>query len=83
MSRGDAIDLVSRSLWEAADADSATGGPDALRGIYPVVATVTADGWERVGDDELATRFEAIASEVLARSDVIVPVTTDLDGGGE
>jgi proteasome beta subunit len=67
MSRDDAIDLAVRSLWEAADADSATGGPDALRGIYPIVATVTADGWDQVGDDELATRFEAIASEVRAR----------------
>ncbi len=80
MDRGAAIDLVSRSLWEAADADSATGGPDALRGIYPVVATVTADGWERVDDAELATRFESIASEVLARSEVVAPVPSDVDG---
>jgi proteasome beta subunit len=65
--RDDAINLAARSLWEAADADSATGGPDALRGIYPIVATVTADGWQAVGDDELAQRFEAIASEVRAR----------------
>ena len=61
MTRDDAINLACRSLWEAADADSATGGPDALRGIYPIVATVTADGWERVDDDELAARYEAIA----------------------
>jgi proteasome beta subunit len=67
MSRDEAINLAARSLWEAADADSATGGPDALRGIYPIVATVTADGWQPVPDDELATRFEAIASEVRAR----------------
>ena len=67
LSRDDAINLAARSLWEAADADSATGGPDALRGIYPIVATVTADGWQQVGDDELAQRFEAIASEVRAR----------------
>jgi proteasome beta subunit len=59
MNRGDAIDLCVRALWEAADADSATGGPDPLRGIYPVVATVTAAGFERVGDDELRTRFAA------------------------
>ena len=69
MTRDEAVELVARSLWEAADADSATGGPDALRGIYPVVATVTADGWERVADDELATRYQAIAAQVLARSD--------------
>ena len=77
LDRGEAIDLASRSLWEAADADSATGGPDALRGIYPVVATVTADGWERVDDGELALRFEAIASAVLARSEAPDPIETD------
>ena len=59
--------LRVRSLWEAADADSATGGPDALRGIYPIVATVTADGWNAVSDDDLASRFERIAAEVRAR----------------
>ena len=50
-----AVDLACRALWEAADADSATGGPDALRGIYPIVATITADGLASgVADDELA-----------------------------
>ena len=67
MVRDEAITLACRSLWEAADADSATGGPDALRGIYPTVATVTAAGWERVGDDELASRYETIADEVRSR----------------
>ncbi len=67
LSRDEAIDLAVRSLWEAADADSATGGPDALRGIYPTVATVTADGWTAVDDTELAARFEAIAADVRAR----------------
>jgi proteasome beta subunit len=67
MSRDDAVALVCRALWEAADADSATGGPDALRGIYPIVATVTSDGWERLGDEELARRYEEIAAEVRAQ----------------
>jgi proteasome beta subunit len=61
LSREDAVDLVVRALWEAADSDSATGGPDPLRGIYPLVATITAAGFERVSDDELARRFEAAA----------------------
>ena len=60
--RDQAIDLACRALWEAADADSATGGPDALRGIYPIIATITADGWTRVEDDELAERYERIAA---------------------
>lgn len=67
LSRDEAVDLAARSLWEAADADSATGGPDALRRIYPVIATVTAEGWTRLDDDELAARYEAIAAEVQSR----------------
>jgi proteasome beta subunit len=67
LSREAAVALACRGLWEAADADSATGGPDALRGIYPVVATITADGWQRLDDIELATTFTAIAEEVRAR----------------
>ena len=67
LDRAAAVALVCRGLWEAADADSATGGPDALRGIYPVVATITADGWARLDDGELAGVFESIASEVRAR----------------
>ena len=67
LDRGEVIQLACRALWEAADADSATGGPDALRGIYPVVASITAAGWESVSDAELAVTFESIASEVRAR----------------
>lgn len=67
MTRDDAVDLVLKGLWEAADADSATGGPDALRGIYPVVATITADGFTRADDDELKTRYETIAAEFTSR----------------
>jgi proteasome beta subunit len=50
-----------------ADADSATGGPDALRGIYPVVATIDAGGWTRLDDDDLAARYETIVAEVRSR----------------
>lgn len=61
MGRDEAIELCVRALWEAADADSATGGPDPLRGIFPVVATITEAGFERVADDELRQRFQAVA----------------------
>ena len=67
MSRTEAVSLACRGLWEAADADSATGGPDVLRGIYPIVATITVDGWAKLDDAELATVFGEIASEVRAR----------------
>ncbi len=63
----DAIALLCRALWEAADADSATGGPDALRGIYPVVATITTEGWRRVPDADLAAIYQQIAASVTDR----------------
>jgi proteasome beta subunit len=57
MPRPQAVDLAILSLYEAADEDAATGGPDVVRGIYPTVATVTAAGFERVPDEEVAERF--------------------------
>jgi proteasome beta subunit len=54
------IDLAIEALFEAADEDSATGGPDLIRGIYPVVATITADGYNRIGDGDLAERTQAL-----------------------
>src|SRR5947199_6201000 len=42
--RAAAIELAIGGLYEAADEDSATGGPDVVRSIYPTVATVTTDG---------------------------------------
>jgi proteasome beta subunit len=67
LDRAAAVALACRGLWEAADADSATGGPDALRGIYPMVATITAQGWSLLDDAELANVFESIATEVRTR----------------
>jgi proteasome beta subunit len=64
LSRDEAVDLCVKGLWVAADNDSATGGPDPLRGIYPIVATVSAQGFQRVPDSELAERFARIAAEV-------------------
>jgi proteasome beta subunit len=63
LNHDEAVNLACRALWEAADADSATGGPDALRGIYPVVATITAQGWQRIDDADLADRYAAIAAQ--------------------
>ena len=46
--RDEAIDLVVHALYRAAEEDSATGGPDLVRGIFPVVATITAEGYQQV-----------------------------------
>lgn len=58
--RATVIDLAIEALFQAADEDSATGGPDPIRGIYPVIATITDEGYQRADDDELAERTETM-----------------------
>ena len=60
MDRARSIEIAVQALYEAADEDTATGGPDPIRGIYPTVATITANGFERVPDEEVAERFRAL-----------------------
>ncbi len=67
-SRADTLDLVINALFQAADEDSATGGPDLVRRIFPVIATITADGFTRVDDDEIASRFSGLLAELEARA---------------
>src|SRR3954452_13803999 len=66
MAWNDTIEFAVQALYEAADEDSATGGPDAVRGIYPTVATITAGGFEPVSETEVAERFTAV---ILAKSE--------------
>src|SRR6476619_1156743 len=54
----DAVALGIRSLFAAADEDAATGGPDLIRGIYPMVAIIDADGFRLLDDDDVATRAQ-------------------------
>jgi proteasome beta subunit len=49
----DAALTCLHALYDAADDDSATGGPDLIRRIYPMVASVTADGFRRLSDEEV------------------------------
>ncbi len=64
LDREDAIDLAISALFQAADEDSATGGPDLVRGIFPTIATITGDGFTRVGNDEVADRFRTLIADL-------------------
>ncbi|HEV2375874.1 MAG TPA: proteasome subunit beta [Streptosporangiaceae bacterium] len=63
MTSVDAITVCMQALYDAADDDSATGGPDMARHIYPVLATVTADGFQRLADAEAGEYAEAVVTE--------------------
>ena len=60
LSADEAIELLINALFQAADEDSATGGPDLVRGIYPMVATITSAGFERLADDDVSARFRGL-----------------------
>ncbi len=62
LSTEEAIRLAVEALYDAADDDTATGGPDLTRKIYPVVMTATAEGTRRLSDDEAAAVAEAVVA---------------------
>jgi len=55
------------SLYDAADDDSATGGPDLTRRIFPVVVAVTAAGAVRLPDEEVGAVSEAVVAGRVLR----------------
>ena len=57
-----AVRAAIESLYDAADDDSATGGPDLTRRIYPVVVTVTVDGAVRWTEQAVAAVAEAVVA---------------------
>jgi proteasome beta subunit len=65
----DVVLVLMQALYDAADDDSATGGPDMSRRIYPSVATVTADGYERLTDEDAGRYAEAVVSERMRQPD--------------
>ncbi|MDQ1745446.1 MAG: proteasome beta subunit [Pseudonocardiales bacterium] len=60
LTEDEAVAVVVEALYDAADDDSATGGPDLTRRIYPVVYAATADGTRRVADSSLDTVVRAL-----------------------
>ena len=52
MDRREAALTALQALYDAADDDSATGGPDINRRIFPIVSVITGDGFERLSEPE-------------------------------
>jgi proteasome beta subunit len=66
MDRDSVVQVAVEALYDAADDDSATGGPDLVRRIFPVVMLATAEGVARVPDDEIGTLAEAVVAQRTA-----------------
>ena len=65
----DAVLACVQALYDAADDDSATGGPDLTRRIFPVIATVTADGFRKLPEAESEEYAEQVVRERMTTPD--------------
>ena len=66
LTRDDALRVAAEALIDAAEDDSATGGPDVARGIWPVMVIVTAEGATDVAEADVSAAVEAV---IAARRD--------------
>lgn len=67
-----ALRVAVEALYDAADDDSATGGPDLVRGIFPTAVSITADGAVEVTEQQIA----AVCREIIdnrSRADTFGP----------
>jgi proteasome beta subunit len=69
LSESDCVTATVQALYDAADDDSATAGPDITRRIFPVVHVVTADGGRRWPDDEVGAVADAVIASRMQRPD--------------
>lgn len=63
MTRQDALEIVAEALWDAADEDIATGGPDLIRKIFPTLYTITEEGVTEIPE----TTVEELYRELISR----------------
>jgi proteasome beta subunit len=69
MDASDAILACMQALYDAADDDSATGGLDMTRKIYPLMVTVTADGFERLTEEQTGSYAQNVVAERMREPD--------------
>lgn len=60
MTLDECIELGALAIYEAGDNDPYTGGPDFVRDIFPIIVTVTANGFVEVDEAATKTIFETI-----------------------
>jgi proteasome beta subunit len=65
----DAVLACVQALYDAADDDSATGGPDLVRRIFPVIATVTDEGFRRLPETEAAEYAQQVVDSRMRSPD--------------
>jgi proteasome beta subunit len=83
MTAADAVMACMQALYDAADDDSATGGPDMARRIYPIVMTVTADGFQRLSEEEAGSYAQSVVADRMSEPDGPTSVPRRVQGASE
>jgi proteasome beta subunit len=83
LSRDEAVKIAIEALFDAADEDVGTGGPDLMRGIFPNVVAISAEGMAEISEDEIRTLFEQLIAEHSERPHETHPVDVRRPGGRE
>lgn len=68
-SADDIVTVLIQALYDAADDDSATGGPDVTRKIWPIVSVIDADGYRRLSEEQVSGVVERMLDERLISPD--------------
>ncbi len=68
-----ATTLAVEALFDAADDDSATGGPDLVRGIFPIVTVIDAEGYRELPESDVADRVDTVIAARVARRPIEDP----------
>jgi proteasome beta subunit len=63
------VTAALQALYDAADDDSATGGPDLTRRIFPVVSVITAAGHRRISEADVAQIADRVIGGRMQRPD--------------
>ncbi len=69
LSQDECVTALVQALYDAADDDSATGGPDLTRRIFPIVQVITAEGGHRLLDSDVAAIADAVIAGRMNRPD--------------
>ena len=77
LGRDDAVKIAIEALFDAADEDVGTGGPDLMRDIYPTVVAISQPGTVEISEDEIRELFRQLIDE--RRGQMLQPATHTVD----
>jgi len=77
LTRDEAVKIAIEALFDAADEDVGTGGPDLMRNIFPTIVAIAETGTNEISESEIRRLFEELISE--RREQMMVPETHTVD----